>query len=151
METLQRAGVAAAAYSHVAPLVPAHGRGSGAEVFFNSAAALQQARVAVRSARVSFVPNRFVWLDAKRERSENAPARIVHRLHEAVVDVLTARAAQRGQALPRVDKDVPGRSLRLDNQRAAYVAQLRVRSTAAGVAALTDQERSEAAAYAEAA
>lgn len=151
METLQRAGVAASAYSHVAPLVPAHGRGSGAEVFFHSAAALQQARIAVRSARVSFVPNRFAWLDAKRERSENAPARIIHRLHEAVVDALTARAAERGQPLPRVDKDVPGRSLRLDNQRAAYVAQLRVRWTAAGVAALTDQERSEAVAFAEAA
>lgn len=92
--------------------------------------------------------NKYVWLGAKKERSETAPARMIHRLHEAVADAMAARAADRGQVLLRVDKDVPCRSLRIDGQRAAYVAQLRVRWIAAGNAALTEQERSDAAAFA---
>lgn len=149
-EALQRAGVPQASYSHIAPLVPAQGRGSGAEIFFLSPQALQQARVAIRSARVSYVPGKYVWLDAKKERSETAPARMIHRLHEAVAEAMLARAAVRGQQVPRVDKDVRGRSLRADGHRAAYVAQLRVRWTAAGVAAFSAQEREDAAAFAEA-
>lgn len=149
-DALQRAGVPPSSYSHIAPLVPAQGRGSGAEIFFHTPTALQQARVAVRSARISYVANKYVWLDAKKERSETAPARMIHRLHEAVAEAMLARAAIRGQTVPRVDKDVPGRSLRVDGQRAAYIAQLRVRWTAAGMAAFTEQERADAAAFAEA-
>lgn len=149
-DALMRAGVPPASYSHIAPLVPAQGRRSGAEVFFLTPQSLQQARVAVRSARISYVPKKYVWLDAKKERSETAPARMIHRLHEAVAEAMVARAAVRGQQVPRIDKDVPGRSLRADGHRVAYVAQLCVRWTAAGVAAFSAQGREDAAAFAEA-
>lgn len=149
-DALMRAGVPPQSCSRMAPFVPAQGRGSGAEIWLLSPQAFQQARVAVRSSRISFIPNKYVWLDAKRERSETAPARIVHRLHEALAEALQARVVERGQRLPRIGKDVPGRSLRAEVQRVAHVAQLRVKWTAAGLALFTPDERGAAASLAEA-
>lgn len=147
---LADAGIDRATWAGMAPLTPASGLGSAAEVMFNTPQALQTARLVVKSLRREFLPGKAVWLDAKRDRAEAAPVRIVHRLHEALMDTArTARPAQ-GASAPTVTKDVAGRAVRVNGLRVAYISQLRVKWTPAASDFFGPEEKDAAAAYAEA-
>ncbi len=44
--------------------------------------------LAAESAAKQFVNGRIVWLDAKKSRFELMPARIVHRIHDVLTDIV---------------------------------------------------------------
>lgn len=121
VEVLTDAQVPRDAWGHLSPILNRDGRGSAAEMWFEEAAALQRARLAVRALQRSYVSGRTVWLDARRERAEVVPVRVMHRLHEALCEA----------GVDQVVKDLPGRSIRSGTTRIAYVAQGRGRWTAA--------------------
>lgn len=149
-EILAEAGVDRSTWAGMAPLTPASGLGSAAEVMFTTPQALQTARLVVKSLRREFVPGKPAWLDAKRDRAEAAPVRMVHRLHEALQDVVRAASPAQGAAAPTVTKDIAGRAVRVNSLRVAYISQLRVRWTPAAADFFGPEEKDAAAAYAEA-
>lgn len=139
-ESLTEASVPRKAWTHMAPIVPASGRGSSVEIWFGAPESLQEARIAVRALAKSYMAGKCVWLDARRDRAESAPVRATHRLAEAL---------QEGGA-SGVTKDVSGRSVKVGGTRYGYIAQGRVRWTPAALAKMTAKAREAAAAYAEA-
>ena len=91
-------------------------KGSMAELVFMSAASLQAARVLVQSLQMSFPEGHgMVWLDARLERSETRPARLVHRAAEMMEDV----EAKREDRLP-IAKKTGGKYIELGGRKAGF-------------------------------
>ena len=57
------------------------------ELCFKDPSDLQTARLAVKPLDRTYSDGRYVWLDAKKERNELKPARVVHRMADALEDV----------------------------------------------------------------
>ena len=89
--------------------------GSSAELIFHAPAALTAARLAVKALNKSFVDNKFVWLDAKKERRELRPSRLVHR----IADVLDDLEHSRPDTQP-VEKILNGKFVKVAGQRAGF-------------------------------
>lgn len=139
-EILQQAAVPRTAWTQMAPVMPAGGKGSAVEIWFSCPEHLQEARITIKALNKCYMAGRRVWLDARRDLAESAPVRTTHRLAEAL---------QEGGAVS-VTKDVSSRSVKVAGVRLGYVAQGRVRWTPAGLSALAAEAREAAAAYAEA-
>lgn len=147
---LAEAGVERSTWQGMAPLTPTGGLGSAAEVMFRAPQSLQAERLAVKALRKEHMAGKPAWLDAKRDRAETAPVRIVHRLHQALSDVARTASGHQGSAAPEVVKDVGGRSVRVRGVRVAHISRLRVRWTPAAAAHFAEEERDAAASFAEA-
>ena len=81
--------------------------GSSAEILFKDPSQLTAAKWAVRSLRKVMHGDRVVWLDAKRTRQENRPARLVHRAFE----VLQSFESLKADGI-QLTKDVPGKKIK---------------------------------------
>lgn len=104
----------------------------------------------MKALRKEYMSGKVAWPDAKGDRAETAPVRIVHRLHEALSDVARSQSRHHSSAAPEVVNDVGGRSIRVNGVRVAYVSQLRVRWTPAAAAHFAEEERDAAASFAKA-
>lgn len=129
--------------------------GSSTEVMFGSAYALQDARLLVKAMRQEFIPGRPAWLDAKRVPAEAAPVRVIHRLHEALLDAQRRPGRPPGRAAgtsaaSEITKDIASRSIRVGGVRIAYVSQLRVKWTPQAAEHFGSEQREAASAYAQA-
>ena len=85
-------------------------KGSAVDLFFTSPEALADARHRVRAAKIAFHGTRLAWLDARKERSELRPARVVHRGFEATTVLETRR-----QSRSDVRKDTRQKSIKLSD------------------------------------
>ena len=92
-DVLQRAGVEASSHSGLSSNV----RGTTVFLCFNEPGLLRLAADKVRRLNASFDGKR-VWLDARRTRAENKPARAIHRAAEALHDLLASVQAEGLQA-----------------------------------------------------
>ena len=88
-DVLQRAGVEASSHSGLSSNV----RGTTVFLCFNEPGLLRLAADKVRRLNASFDGKR-VWLDARRTRAENKPARAIHRAAEALHDLLASVQAE---------------------------------------------------------
>jgi hypothetical protein len=94
---LVKAGVAEEEYRDLGPMN--RHKGSADLVTYASHSLLQRARRQIETLQVSFDAldsKRVVWFDARKERSETRPSRLVHRAHEAATEL-----EQAGPTLPR--------------------------------------------------
>ena len=110
---MDKAGVAAEDYANLVP--QSRHKGSAAILSFSSHELLQKVRRQVDALQASFDENdatRKVWLDAKKERSETRPARLVHRDFEAIQTTRADKAA--------VVKDMRGKRLLVDTKRMGH-------------------------------
>ena len=89
--------------------------GSCAELKFPSAAKLKEARLAVQALNKSYVSEKWVWLDAKKEFHELRPARLVHRIYDVLVELESTREDKL-----KVEKVLNGKFVKLGDRRAGY-------------------------------
>ena len=93
-------------------------KGSAAVLTFASHALLQRARRKLDSMQLvvdTLDTKRVVWLDAKKERSETRPARLVHRAHEALSEL------ELGRSDPiQIDKDLRGKRILSGGKRLGH-------------------------------
>ena len=92
-----------------------------AELVFSTPDALQRARVLVRAIQKSFSQddggrNRFVWLDVKKTTEEMRPARIVHRVAEAIQEIEATQSAPL-----QVDKKLYGKIVEVGGRKVGQV------------------------------
>ena len=113
---LVEAAVPADHFSGLCPIVNRAGKGSLVELVFSSAVFLQHARLSVRARQLKIDGDRIVWLDARKEREELKPARIVHRICECLEDFEQAC----DNPLP-VQKFMNGKFVKVGGTRAGYV------------------------------
>ena len=93
-QVLQQAGVDDSWHEGVAP----NTRGTAVFLTFKEAGRLRIAANKVRRLNQSFNGSR-VWLDARRTRAENRPAKAIHRAVEALSDLNTSIVRDGGTAL----------------------------------------------------
>ena len=74
-------------------------RGTAAFIMFNAPGLLRQARQYIQQAQIVGTNGKHVWLDARRTREENRPARAVHRTYEGITE-LCAAIRQAGKTPP---------------------------------------------------
>lgn len=143
VDLLTAAGVSRQSYGPVAAAVGRSGKGSAAETVFQTCAALEEARVAVRALKRSYSQNSPAWLEVARTRAENAPVRAMHR----AADLLAELERTRQDCLP-VRRDAASRGIAACDTRVAYVAVEKIIWTPAGLARYSASDRSDAEAVA---
>ena len=112
-DVLRRAGVPAQSHAGLSSNI----RGTAVFICFKEPGLLRLAADKVRRLNVSF-DGRRVWLDARRTRAENKPARAIHRAAEALRDLLASLQAE-GLQIPFQAEDLTKnmRKLSLQNKQ----------------------------------
>ena len=122
-------------------------KGSRVELRFHTPERLQSARLAVRALGKTFTEGErkyYVWLDAKKEKNETKPRRIVHRMAECLEDV----EAGRDDKLD-VTKVLNTKFIKVGPHRVGYVFKSEWKFTRWGIDRYSDEIREMATAYAE--
>ena len=143
-QVLLEARIAAYCHGAAVPVVN-RGQGSCVEMVFNTPADLQRAMYAVGALRTTFVDDRRVWLDAKRDRSELRGARITHR----VADMLEQLEKKRDDPNVVV-KQVGQKSVRVGAELVCFVIRNEIRWTAWAIRRYDVEDLDVAKGYAEA-
>ena len=92
--------------------------GSIVELELSTAAMLQSARLAVRCANRR-IDQRLIWLDAAKTRDELAPARLVRRAAEALIELESNRPQSERKEVTKV---LSGKQVKLGGQVVCYSA-----------------------------
>ena len=71
-------------------MVRLEGLGSAVDLVFAKPDLLQAARLSVQALQKSYAEHHIVWLDARKERSELRPARIIHRMYDTLTETETS-------------------------------------------------------------
>ena len=119
-------------------------QGSAAEIVFMSEQALKAASIAVRAQELTYVPGKYVWVNVAQTREERKPARIVHRMHDCLVDM--EKLSGRGLA---VVKNVPGKYVTVGNDKVGFSLRGEWKWTAYATSRYHGQELDDSKAYAE--
>ena len=112
-EVLTAAGVDPSEYNG---LSATRREGSLAELCFNSPQQLQRARLLVKTVNKTYVDDRHVWLDVKKSRAELRPARIVHRVTEAVEEMESSQPSPQ-----KVEKKLNGKTVVVGTEKVGHV------------------------------
>jgi hypothetical protein len=138
------AGVDPQAYTALVLVCGRSGKGSAAELVFRTPAGLQAARLQVRSLNREFDVGKPCWLDAKKERAELRPARIIHRIAQVLQELENGRD-DKGE----VKKDTIGKIVSVGGHRACFTLHGSLKWSAWSVARYPQSELEWAQAFAE--
>jgi hypothetical protein len=141
-EVLRDAGAQPNEYTNLVPT--SRTSGSAAELLFQSATRLQEMKLAIKSLGRAYTDERIVWMDAKKERHELRPARLVHRVFEAIQDLESTREDKM-----EAEKIMNGKFIKVGGTRAGYSFNSTWKWTAFAVARYTAEQLDVAKAYAE--
>lgn len=144
---LQEAGVDPAAYTNLVPTTGKDGTGSMAQLCFSRPDLLQSSRLAVLALGKSFSTDgqvRSVWLEAKKERAELRPSRIVHRMEDILTDIEQGRPDT-----VEIEKVMNGKYIKVGGRRAGYIYKGEWKWTAWATERYNEETRDMAKAYAE--
>jgi len=86
-EAMQRAEVDGSTWSALSAVVSRRGEGSSCKLLFATPQDLQRARLQMRSKNIVMHEQRVVWIDARKDRAELRPGRIIHRCQDVVSDI----------------------------------------------------------------
>jgi hypothetical protein len=110
-------------------------------------------KLAVKSLSKTYTENagraRIVWLDAKKERAEGTrpelrPARLVHRVHETLVDLESSRPSPL-----EVEKILNGKLVKVGGSRVGFSLHSTWKWTAYAIARYSSEDLDMCKAYAE--
>ena len=141
-EVLHEAGVQSGEWKSLAPVNAK--KGSAVELIFTNPASLQASRIAVRALNKKYVPDKYVWLDAKKERSETKPARVMYRMKECLADI---EAGREDKAM--IKEDMRAKCISVNGTRIGYTLHGQWRWTHAASQRYTLEVMDFAKAYAE--
>jgi hypothetical protein len=144
LAVLKDAGVDPQTYTALVPVCGRSGKGSAAELLFRTPAGLQAARLQVRSLGREFDAGKPSWLDAKKERAELKPARVIHRIAEVLQEFENNRD-DKGE----VKKDTIGKTVSVSGHRACFTLNGSLKWSAWAVARYPQSELEWAQAFAE--
>jgi hypothetical protein len=115
LELLGKANITQDMYTGLSASIGRSGTGSAAELCFYQSQKLQTARMAIKALRCEFSAGRVAWLDAKKERAEMKPARVVHRLADFLQDIENTREEKF-----EVEKVMNGKFVKINGQRVGF-------------------------------
>eukprot|EP00973_Karenia_brevis_P000502 70737-Karenia_brevis.AAC.1 len=143
-EVLASVGVGEDEYSSIT--ASSRQKNSGVDILFTNPSLLSKAKFAVRAAKIYKLKEIMgtpeekqdapVWLDRAKSREELKPARLVHRLHEYVSDVVKAWPGGGNGT-----KHMNGKYVNLNGARIAFSCKGRVIWTATGMSKFSEEER----------
>ena len=132
--------------SHVVRVTATRAKaGSSCEIEFDSAAHLQQARVALMAKRRQFNAGHVVWLNVKQTDEERRPSRIFHR----VADFLEMLEADREGEARKIEKNPKMKSVKVSGRVVGYPRNGTWTWTAAAATFYNEEELQMAASFAE--
>ena len=114
-QVLSDAGIQPSKYKNLVAMTGKDGKGSAAELCFETPADFINARPAIRELNISFIEERHVWMDAKKTRASIYPARIVHRMAEVLADIEATMTSP-----SKIVKFLKGKFINVGGQRVGH-------------------------------
>ena len=112
-EVLRQAGVQENEWQSMASVSAK--KGSAVELVFSTPMHVKTRCLAVTALNKQYVSGKYAWLDAKKERSEMKPARMMHCVHDLLVDIETSREDK-----AVVEKDPKGKIVKAGGKRIGF-------------------------------